>query len=293
MKKPNLFILGAPKCGTTSLAEWLGEHPQIYMSKPKEPHYYNKDHKHNSVVDYDHYLSLFKNTEEQHKIVGEASVWYLYSEVAVKNILEDLGRDIKFIVMLRNPVQMAYSLHEQQVFNLNEPENDFKKAWDLQSERKINRKLSTTTRDAKLLLYGEACKLGNQVEQLLNIVERTKIEFILLDEIKENSLNVYNRTLDFLGVDYDGRTDFNAVNAGKVRKFEALALIVKSLGLLKQKLKIKKGFGILNRTNQINIRDFKRKPLSPEFRNDLKDFFKDDISKLEKLINKDLSHWQN
>lgn len=292
MKTPNLFILGAPKCGTTSMAEWLAEHPQVFMSKLKEPHYFNKDHKQNSVVDYDHYLSLFKNASDEQAVIGEASVWYLYSEVAVKNILKDLGNNLKFIVMLRNPVQMAYSLHEQQVFNLNEPETDFKKAWNLQEERRRNKKLATTTRDAKLLLYGETCKLGNQVERLLNIVESKKIKFILLDDLKEDALKIYKETLDFLDVEYDGRTNFVAVNAGKVRKSKSLAFMVKALGLLKQKLKITKGFGILNKTNQTNIKDFKRKPLNPEFRSELVNFFDDDIKKLENLIKRDLSNWR-
>lgn len=292
MRTPNLFILGAPKCGTTSMAEWLADHPKVFMSKLKEPHYFNKDHKHNSVVNYDHYLSLFNSATDIQTIVGEASVWYLYSEVAVKNIIKNLGNNLKFIVMLRNPVQMAYSLHEQQVFNLNEPETDFKKAWNLQEERRRNKKLATTTRDAKLLLYGETCKLGNQVERLLNIVESKKIKFILLDDLKEDALKIYKETLDFLDVEYDGRTNFVAVNAGKVRKSKSLAFMVKALGLLKQKLKITKGFGILNKTNQTNIKDFKRKPLNPEFRSELVNFFDDDIKKLENLIKRDLSNWR-
>jgi hypothetical protein len=291
MKKPNLFILGAPKCGTTSISEWLGTHPQIFMCKRKEPHYYNKDHNYNSMLNYNHYLSLFKNAKDEHKIIAEASVWYLYSEVATKNILNDSNKDVRFIVLLRNPVQMAYSLHEQQVFNLNEPEKDFKKAWDLQDKRRNNKRVGLTTRDSKLLLYGDICKLGNQVERLLKLVERSKVKFILLDDIKKDTLNIYKEILDFLEVDYDEKIDFHVANTGKVRKSKILALIVKMLGYFKQRLKITKGFGILNKTNRTNKKDYKRKSLDEEFKNELESFFENDIKKLGSLINRDLQMW--
>ena len=65
MFKPNFFILGAPKCGTTSMAKWLSEHPEIFMSKYKEPHYYNTDNR-RVVVNHQHYLSLFKKIKQTH-----------------------------------------------------------------------------------------------------------------------------------------------------------------------------------------------------------------------------------
>jgi Sulfotransferase family len=70
MIKPNFFILGAPKCGTTSLAVWLSEHPHIYMPQ-KEPHFFNTDHRRflNSRVGYER---LFAGANERHRVVGEA-----------------------------------------------------------------------------------------------------------------------------------------------------------------------------------------------------------------------------
>src|SRR5262245_35065298 len=85
MKKPTFFIIGAPKCGTTSLAAWLADHPDIFMSPTKEPHYFNTDHKRylNSLAGYE---QLFEDATDRHSAVGEASVWYLYSANAVENI---------------------------------------------------------------------------------------------------------------------------------------------------------------------------------------------------------------
>lgn len=291
---PNFFILGAPKCGTTSLAEWLAEHPNIFMSALKEPHYYNTDHTHRVVKTKDHYSSLFKQVGPEHSVVGEASVWYLYSKEAVSQILKDAdGKEIKFVVMLRNPVKMAYSLHEQQVFNLNEPETNFEKAWNLEEDRKLNMKVGLSTRDPQLLVYGEICKLGAQLQRLFEIVPKESVKVIVLDDMKTNAESVYRDVLSFLEVPYDNRSNFEAVNTAKVRKSPFLALIIKLLGKLKQKLKITKGFGLLNKTNAANVKNRARIPLSVEMKSVLTTYFKEDVALLSKLIDRDLSHWNN
>ena len=124
MKKPDFFILGAPKCGTTSLADWLREHPSIFMCGPKEPHYFNSDSEHHGAVDLPHYESLFEDADDSHLAVGEASVWYLVSETAVDNILQYQPR-ARFIICIRNPVEMAVSLHDQKRFSGDEPIANF------------------------------------------------------------------------------------------------------------------------------------------------------------------------
>lgn len=291
MRKPNLFILGAPKCGTTSMASWLDEHPQIFMSPIKEPHFYNTDHTHNVVTDKSQYLKLFKNSTEKHKIIGEASVWYLYSEKAVENIINDYGDTTQYIVMLRNPISMAFSLHEQQVFNLNEPEVNFRKAWDLQESRKRNKEIGSTTRDSKLLLYGEACKLGKQVQRLLQKVEREKVKFVLIDDLKLDPKKAYDDILEFLDIDSFNRSDFRPVNTAKVRRSTNLAFVVKAIGLLKKRLNINKGFGFLNKLNGINVVNIKREAIDEEMHLLLRDYFREDIDLLSRLLKKDLSAW--
>ena len=291
MKKPNLFIMGAPKCGTTSMVEWLSDHPEIYFSPIKEPHYYNTDHSHNVVTNYNQYLNLFKNASENHKIIAEASVWYLYSYEAIRNIILDSSQDNKYIVMLRNPIEMAYSLHEQQVFNLNEPQKDFKRAWFLQEDRKENKSIAITTRDAKLLLYGEVCKLGKQVNRLLQYVEKKNVKFLILDDIKNDPTKVFDEVLEFLNVSTFVKTDFKAVNTAKVRKSKNIALLVKLLGRLKRNIGITKGFGILNKSNQLNVSNIKRVSLCDDMKKILQDYFKEDVKLLSKVIDKDLSCW--
>lgn len=114
IKKPNFFIVGAPKCATTSIAQRLSEHPQVYMSPIKEPHYFNTDTKYNSCRSLQEYQRLFAGVTSNHLAIGEASTGYLYSKVAVENI-EKYSPGARYIVCLRNPIQMAVALHEEEL----------------------------------------------------------------------------------------------------------------------------------------------------------------------------------
>ncbi|MCP2728272.1 sulfotransferase family protein [Limnofasciculus baicalensis] len=104
MKKPNLFVVGAPKCGTTSMHNYLGQHPEIFMSSPKELHYFSRDIDcfTGKIKELYNYLQLFDSAGNA-KYIGESSPEYLYSEVASQQIKE-LCSDAKIIIMLRNPL---------------------------------------------------------------------------------------------------------------------------------------------------------------------------------------------
>ncbi|MEC9341081.1 MAG: sulfotransferase [Pseudomonadota bacterium] len=171
---PNFFIVGAPKCGTTSLAGWLAQHPNILMSSAKEPHYYNTDFGNRHTHSPAEYSRFFKHPPAVCDAVGEASVWYLYSHAAVPNILVDVPA-AKFIVMLRNPVEMAPSLHEQQLVNGTEDVADFAAAWRLQTEREAGRSIPRLCEEPKLLLYGPACRLGEQLQRLYCVAGQEQV----------------------------------------------------------------------------------------------------------------------
>ena len=113
MMKPSIFVLGAPKCGTTTLAGYFHEHPLILAAKPKEPHYFCKDIKAGGLPvssDEKYIQTFFAGIDRSTIAAVDTSVWYLYSEVAVHEIL-DFNPDARFLVMIRNPVNMVWSLH--------------------------------------------------------------------------------------------------------------------------------------------------------------------------------------
>src|SRR5258707_13684160 len=118
MKKPNFFLIGAPKCGTTALWSYLRTHPRIFLSPMKESHYFSDDlsAKYRTCFDENTYLErYFSDAGSQHTIVGEASVWYLYSKTAIENI-KAFNADAKSAIMLRKPADMLYALHSQLLY---------------------------------------------------------------------------------------------------------------------------------------------------------------------------------
>jgi len=136
-KAPNFFLIGAPKCGTTSLASWLSEHQHIFMCEPKEPYFFSTDIQAiRSAETLDEYLGLFSKVGETHLAVGEASTTYLRSCVAVPNILE-FQPTAKFIVCLRNPIDMVESVHAQLYQGGRESEADLSRAWSLQGNDRL------------------------------------------------------------------------------------------------------------------------------------------------------------
>ena len=134
MKKPDFFIVGAPKCGTTALAEYLRQHPDVFFSDPKEPCYFCNDFPRKRYVESESdYTALFRKAKSG-SILGEGSVWYLYSECAIENIYQ-FNPNAKIIAMIRNPVDLVYSLHSQLVYSGEETISDFEEAWDIQYKR--------------------------------------------------------------------------------------------------------------------------------------------------------------
>src|SRR5262245_55217092 len=121
---PNLFIVGAPKCGTTSLASYLAEHPSIFMCEPKEPSYFSREliesrteaERWETPWRYDEsaYLKLFDAAKPTQVVLGEASTTYLYSHRAPAAI-RALAPEARIVVMLRDPVELVQALHAQKV----------------------------------------------------------------------------------------------------------------------------------------------------------------------------------
>src|ERR1700686_4114710 len=166
MRKPDFFMVGAPKCGTTALYRCLQAHPDIFVPERKEPHHFGTDlYSPTYVRNLDEYLSLFAGAEEK-KRVGEASVWYLYSKCAAAEI-RAFHPHASVIMMLRNPVDMLYSLHSQHLYNGTEEIVDFADALSAEADRKKGRRLPEGVPAVERLFYREVAKYRDQVGRYL------------------------------------------------------------------------------------------------------------------------------
>ena len=291
IKLPNLFILGAPKCGTTSFARYLDQHPEIFVSSFKEPHYFNTDSKHRFTFSEKQYLEYFKGASSSHKYLVDASVWYLFSDNAVENIM-DYNPDAKFIVMLRDPTDMFFSLYQQFLFSGKETLSTPIKAWNWQKRRDEGKDVPLSCYDPNHLQYKKVCSLGDQVEKLLQTVPRSRVHFICFDDLKANPNGVYQKVLGFLNLRSFTLESYKVYNEKKERKSLWLAYTLKVLFRLKKKFKIRKGLGLANFIDRINRKEFsdKSKGEVAELKKILKMEFQEDQKKLKKIFLKDRSN---
>ncbi len=291
MKKPNFFIAGAPKCGSTSLYFWLAEHPNIYMSPVKEPFHFSTDFAHDSFHDPHRYWQLFEKAGDEHIAVGEASIWYLYSKVAIPKIEATL-KEPKYIILLRNPLEMAPSLHRQMLFDGDENIADFKDAWEAQFARMKGENIPYFCIEPSFLFYKEACSLGKLLQRLYKTVPETRLLPLLLDDMKENPRNVWLKIMDFLGVEDDGRESFPVKNKAQRRRFGWLKAINDLYVKVRRRYNLPPlGTGLLTLLDKKNRQPCRPKPLPSETRQLLKEAFREDIRLLESIIKRDLSHW--
>lgn len=297
MTAPDFFIVGAPKCGTTALASYLAAHPDIFMCVPKEPHFFADDFPNHRYVDrWEDYLDLFSGAGGC-RAVGEASVFYLLSDVAVPNIM---GRvpSARIIVMLRNPVELAQSMHAQALSSRDETETRFDVAWNLRDARRQGRHIPRNCRQVKALLYDELASLGGQLQRLLQVVPRDQVQWWFHDDFAADPGRVYREVLAFLDVPDDGRTVFPKVNVRKKARLQWLAEFTqKPPGwLVDLAIRMKKSFGIrrwgvLGALRSANFTSARREPAPVALEEEMAVVFRDDIERLQAITGRDLSHW--
>ena len=298
MRKPNFFIVGAPKSGTTAMADYLDDHEDVFICKPKEPCYFSTDFPGQQLVGTaDDYAELFEDAGPNHKAVGEGSVWYLYSSMALEKV-RGYDPDARIIVMLRNPVEQVYSMHQELFHRRYETEPDFISAWRMQDTRKKGDSIPKYCKEARFLQYSAIAKYAGQIARLKRIFPADQVKIILFDDFKRDTRQVYLDVLDFLGVPDDGRTDFAPSLESRRHRLHWLGtfLINQPQWLIAVRNRFKRALGI----ERIGFRDMvakhntvveKRAPLPPEFVRELKDHFASDVRELSELIGRDLSHW--
>jgi hypothetical protein len=293
-RKPDFFIVGAPKCGTTSMFEYLKPHPEIFLAQ-KEIHFFGAD-LHDSAYqpDVKEYLDLFAGARSE-KRIGDASVWYLYSETAAKEI-KQFSPEARIVIMLRNPVEMIYSLHSQLLYIGTEDEEDFEKAIEAETRQHRRIRLWQGIQGAERLHYLEAGQYSEQVIRYLDEFGKQRVKVIMFEDLCENAALVVQETCSFLEVDPTYQTEVSIANPNKkVRSRLLRSMIdnpptrVKTLGKsLTTTAYRQKTINLLRR---LNTQKVERPPMPPALRTRLQQHFAPDVSRLSRIINKDLSHW--
>jgi Sulfotransferase domain len=298
---PGFFVVGAPRCGTTAVSKALAENPRISFSKPKEPHYFLEPRPGMSPIDLRRqYLSRYHHElTAEHQAIGDGSVSYLYEPDAIRRVL-DFDPRAKFIVLVRNPVEMMRSYHSRMLYQLDEDEEDFARAWELQTSRAAGLGIPKRCRDARLLQYGHLGKLGMHLERLFEVAGRKRCHVIVFDDFVKDPRAVYLRALEFIGVDDDGQVRFKRKRGTSGFKSRWLQQFVMNppawtyrLLAISDARMLKRLKGLRKRIKTLNSRDSEqRQVMTDEMRAKLRDYFAEDVAKLSGLLSRDFSHWR-
>jgi hypothetical protein len=292
---PAAYIVGAPKCGTTALAAYLSDHPRVVVGEFKEPHFYADDFAGLRLYDSEEaYRASFPQPREPGSALLDGSVFYLMSDTAVSAI-QRVRPDARFIVMLRDPVAMAPSMHQQLINSLDEDVTDFEKAWRLCDARRRGERIPRMCRVPKLLEYDRVCALGEQVGRLFAQVPPERRLVMLQDELKADAGDVYRRALAFLGLPDDGRTEFPRINEARTSRSRMVKILTqrpwpiihRPLAPLKRMLGVK-SFGVMSRIDGVNSVRTGGARVSQAMRAELAAHFAEDVARLSELLGRDL-----
>lgn len=295
--RPNFFIVGAPKCGTTSMDRYLAAHPDIFVAPQKESHHFATDFllPSSPCLDPEVYAKLFEGWSGEAR-VGESSVYYLMSETAATNI-HRAHPDAKILAHLRHPVDLLYSHHHQLVYEGFQDVLDFEAALERGDDGRLadaDARVHSNVRFARE--YERVIDFVPQLQRYFDAFGRDNIHVVLFDELKNNPAGTYEDILGFLGVDSAFQVSFEVHNANKeVRSTRLrdmlrnppswLSLPTRLLLPLSMRNEIKR------KVKRANTRYVERLPLSPELRARLTERFAPRVRDLEQLLGRNLSSW--
>jgi len=294
MKRPNFFIVGAPKCGTTAMNDYLAKHPDVFMAT-KELHYFGSDLNIKSRMTLAEYLDHFDGVHKE-SVIGDASVWYLFSRTAAAEIKE-FAPDAKILIMLRNPVQLIPSLHSQHLSDINEDVTDLEKALSLEEDRRSGKSLPDSLGFSALPSYIDTVMFADQVKRYFDIFGTANVQVLLYDDFARDPASAFATVLGFLGIENKIQIRFDVINPGKrIKNFRLHKLILRpSASLQKFARTIIPFKPVRHRLMAYLLRkniEMKRVgEMSTGTRVKLKEFLAEDIRKLSKLLGRDLSAW--
>lgn len=265
----DFLLIGAAKSATTSLSNALSQHPDICFSDPKEPQFFSENNWNNNL---DHYHSLFK--KKAAKLYGEGSTNYSKFPHYNKTIHQDIfnyNPNMKIIYMMRHPIDRIISHYIHSYNRGHEPIDD------------INIALTSNNH------YIDTARYAMQIEPYISYFGKPNVLMLFFDDFISKPQRLLDTTFDFLDID---RIEINTKTLNTNKSFNRRIIHHKYDNPKTTFEKLRKATFIIK--NYFNRNFINQKPtLSSETKTYILNSIKDDIKKIEKLTNRDLSHWFN
>jgi len=296
--KVNTFLIGPPRCASTSLMALLAQHPEVCCSQPKEPTFFCRDlpagydNEPTTIAEY--HVKFFSHfNPEEHKIICDGTPIYITSEFAISEILE-YNPDAKFIGLVRNPIDLVVSFHAARVRVGLRHENipNFEEAWSAQNDRLAGRRLPKNVIRKDLLQYGKMGALGTQYQRLLKLVSPENLHIIHFEDIKSNYTTVLKNLFEFLELNFIKDLQYEHRESAATWKNEIIRKLHHYTKQFARVMPFSPQIGIIRMIKNLGIQQNKKNAISPEFRENLREYFKPEIELLELVLKRDYSHWK-
>lgn len=296
-RRPDFFIVGAPKSGTTAMYSYLRAHPDLYLPERKELRFFGSDLgiRDRHALTLEEYLACFADAGEAQRI-GTAYVWYLYSHNAAAEIAL-FAPQAQIIAMLRNPIEMLHALHGENLSNGNEEIADFSGALDAEADRRQGRRIPPHAHLPQGLWYSTVPRYTEQLERYVAAFGRERLHVVLYDDFASDTPTSYADTLRFLGVRDDVRpVSFDVVNASKRTRSERFRhFLARPPDLPRQIIRhsvpgpLRRA--LYERAKGLNVRSAARPPMTPETRERLRREFGEEAERLSAFLGRDVTAW--
>jgi hypothetical protein len=221
---PNFFLVGAVKSGTTAMHSYLGTHPQIGMSAEKEPYFFGSDlgARRPWTDSVDTYATLFEHCRGR-PVRGESSPGYLLSSTAASEIHE-FCPSAKILILLRNPIDLLYSLHSQLHYMAVEPNADFGVA--LAASRAEIMPSAPQALPHRWRRYDEVVRFDEQIRRYYSSFGTEQVKVVIYDDFIADPSATYAEILTFLDVDPGHSAEFTPMNTNKSTRSRVLQRVL-------------------------------------------------------------------
>lgn len=286
----NFFIVGAPKCGSTSLFHALPRHPMITFGRAKEPHAFIGRLTLRGKTSMEAYQKLY-DFESEFKVFGDASIMHLYSPDAAGKIAQ-YNPEAKILIMLREPEDFIVSYHHEQVYNGVENDASLDVCWDLSENRRQGKDIPVGCPDARLLDYTEIARFDEQVERFLDVFGKDQVRVGFLADIKKTPDLFIERLLEFLEVHQSPDILLEQHASAKTHKRSSVRNVIRVLShpyVLSAWKKLRSVLGIsgrlklLHRIKVANTVSGEKAKIPPQLRETIRKHYADSWNRLNNL----------
>ena len=294
-RMPNLFVIGAAKAGTTALYDYLAQHPQVFLSKVKEPMFFSRDEYYARGLEW--YESFYFSGAENYPVRAEATPHYLYwSEKVAPRIKEVYGeRPVKFMVSFRDPVSRAYSWYWNMVREGRE-ELDFEEALRVEEYRLMKNRNDLYQLGSMVYGYSAGSRYASLLQPYLELFSAEDFFFVFQDDLKSRLHETCSNIFEFLGIEPSIQISSSNSNPAAMPRSRLLHRTLRQRSLFKEVIKPFMPGSVRSRLKsrlmQVNLKDTPYVPLDPQLANELRLSYRTDIEELEKITGRELSSWK-